>query len=193
MIMHQFSKLLMALLIALSMAASNGCNERDQSDAPGAGIEFTDLGINLYGKFRFESEGERFDIIDRDSRILIPAGAVLTCIRRTYTIGYFAGGARVKEGAKSRGIPKVFFVLSPSGEVSYHAPSPDGNFPGEQLPDSIEFGVLYDSQNNQDEQAVGGDSVKTADGLHGAPQRRTLEQQIRCQAAVFKRPFRPGN
>jgi hypothetical protein len=100
------------MLAPLFFAASTLGQEK--ADAPGAKsqkpeIEFTDLGIKLYGKFRFESEGELFDVIDNDSKILISAGAVLTCIRQSYTIGYFGGGATSSTNGKSRFIPKVFF------------------------------------------------------------------------------------
>jgi hypothetical protein len=54
------------------------------------GIKFNDLGITLYGKFNFESEGEMFVVENTaDRKQLVPAGAVLTCIRSAYTIGYF--------------------------------------------------------------------------------------------------------
>lgn len=129
-----------------SFASGEEVSESKQAESTVQGIEFTEDGIHLYGKFRFESEGELFDILDEKSKVLISAGAVLTCIRKSYTIGYFAGGATVTEGAKSRQLAKVFFILKPSGEITYHSPSPDGNFPGKLLPDSIEFGKLYDPQ-----------------------------------------------
>jgi hypothetical protein len=129
-----------------SFASGEEVVEPKQAESTEEGIEFTEDGIHLYGKFRFESEGELFDIFDKESKVLIPAGAVLTCIRKSYTIGYFGGGAMVNEGTKLRQIPKVFFILKPSGVITYHSPSPDGNFPGKLLPDSIEFGKLYDPQ-----------------------------------------------
>jgi hypothetical protein len=154
--MRSFMGLLITLLFVGSFALGREPDNVPPVKPPRPEIEFTELGINLYGKFRFESEGELFDIIDNDSKILISAGAVLTCIRRTYTIGYFGGGATITEDGKSRVIPKVFFILKPSGKITFHSPSPDGNFPGKQLPDSIEFGKLYDPQKNQAEQDGGG-------------------------------------
>ena len=117
--------------------------QKAKEEATITGITFTDLGINLYGMFRFESEGELFDLSDNESKILIPAGAVLTCVRSLYTIGYFAGGGTVTDGDKIFKIQKVFFVLKPSGEVTFHSPTADGNFPGKQLPNSIVFDALY--------------------------------------------------
>jgi hypothetical protein len=154
--MHTFLTTLVACSILTSILPAQETSKTKQADAPIPKIQFTELGINLYGKFRFESEGELFDIIDNDSKILISAGAVLTCIRQSYTVGYFGGGATITEGGASRVIPKAFFILKPSGKISFHSPTPDGNFPGKQLPDSIEFGRLYDPQKNQGEQDGGG-------------------------------------
>jgi hypothetical protein len=157
--MRTFLGPLFALFFVASLVSGQEEGDVPPAKSPRPEIEFTALGINLYGKFRFESEGELFDIIDNDSKILISSGAVLTCIRRTYTIGYFGGGATIFEDGKSRVIPKVFFILKPSGEITYHSPTPDGNFPGKQLAGSIEFGTLYDSQKNQAEQDGGGQST----------------------------------
>lgn len=153
--MRNFLGLLVVLFLIIFFALWQKMGDMSPAKSQKPEIEFTDLGINLYGKFRFESEGELFDIIDNDSTILISAGAVFTCIRRTYTIGYFGGGATISEKGNSRVIPKVFFVLKPSGEITYHYPSSDGNFPGKQLLGSVKFGKLYDPQKNQEAEQDG--------------------------------------
>ena len=148
----RISPLILICLLSISFAVGRATDASKKLDAPKDGIKFTELGVNLYGKFSFESEGELFDIADGDGKELLPPGAVLTCIRRSYTIGYYGGGATIMEKGKERVIPKVFFILKPSGKITFHSPSPDGNFPGKQLPDSLEFGRLFNPQKNQAEQ-----------------------------------------
>lgn len=113
----------------------------DAAEAP-QGIRFTELGISLYEKFRFESEGELFDLSGPDSTVLIPAGAVLSCIRSDYTLGFYPAGATVTHEGRSSKVSKVFFVLRPTGEVTFHMPNEDGNFFGKKLEGTVVFDPL---------------------------------------------------
>ena len=150
--MHYSLWFTLVILLVASTAQGQEKVDESQVNREHPKIEFTEFGVKLYGKFRFESEGELFDIIDSDSLVLVSAGAVLTCIRESYTIGYFAGGATIDDGGKPRTIPKVFFILKPSGEITFHAPTPDGNFPGKRLAKVSELGRLYEPKNNNAEQ-----------------------------------------
>jgi hypothetical protein len=135
-------RLIIAFLFGLAVFDVSAM-EPSPSGVPKERIEFNELGIVLYGIFRFESEGELFAVIDGKSTILVPVGAVLTCIRPAYAIGYFSGGAAVVNGGATRALAKIFFILKPSGEVTFHETSPDGNFPGAQVVGSVVFGILY--------------------------------------------------
>jgi len=149
--------LIAACLLVMPVTAQVSSDESTKK-ASKNGISFTEFGINLYGKFIFESEGELFDLSDSDSKILVPAGGVLVCVRQAYSIGYYGGGATIINGTKFSNAPKLFFILKPDGEVTFHLPSPDGNFFGEQITGTIEFKTLYKPDNtkkpNKSEQAT---------------------------------------
>ena len=140
MIAHMLPRSLVLLLIAVSAMLGSGCYAQKGE------IATTDYGISLYGKFRFESEGDLFSIHKHEGEELVPPGAVLSCIRAYYAIGYFAGGATVTEDNLTREISKVFFIMKPNGEFTYYEPTPDGNFPGDQLRSRPRFGKLYDPE-----------------------------------------------
>ncbi len=111
----------------------------NRNTANGDGIQFTEYGICLYGKFVYESEGEICPVSDTEMREIIPASAVLTCIRPTYTVGFYSGGARIQ--GDDVVIPKVFFVLERTGKVSFYLPSEDGRFIGEEIEGELIFTI----------------------------------------------------
>lgn len=134
-----------SLLLTTSAMSASGQDQQLEGEAPSDkseakdGIEFTELGIRLYGKFTFESEGDLFAVVDNESKELVPPGAVLACIRKSYAIGYYAGDVVFTEGDKEFRSPKVFFVLYPSGKVTFHLPDATGTTFGRQLPGTIDF------------------------------------------------------
>ena len=150
--MHTFLKTLVACSILTSILPAQEASKTKQADAPIPTIVFTELGINLYGKFRFESEGELFDIIDNDSKILISAGAVLTCIRQSFTIGYFGGGATITEDGASRVIPKVFFILSLPAKSAFIPPRQMAIMQGRSCPILLSSVDSTNPKNNQAKQ-----------------------------------------
>lgn len=120
-----------------------GCQTQTQEKASQEiqdNIKFTTSGIDLYdGMFRFESEGELFQLIDSESTVQVPTGAVLSCIRRNYTIGYYPGEVSITDSKASFKIQKIFFILKPSGEITFHRPAIGGHFSPDKLTGQIEW------------------------------------------------------
>ena len=130
----------------LAMPLFGGPSDEQTQKAPveSLSIEFTHLGICLYDRFTFDSEGEMFSICDNESVELVPPGAVLTCIRRTYSVGYYSFGATIFEDDEASTVPKIFFVLKPDGTITYHLPRPDGNFFGAKILGRVSFTAALD-------------------------------------------------
>lgn len=114
-----------------------GCESNSLTSRGSGGVQFTDTGLLLYEKFLFDSEGELFFLSDVDSHdILVPSGAALVCIRKSYSIGVFPERVKVDVGSGNHvSLPKVFFIIKSSGRITFHKPSEsDGRFAGDLLP-----------------------------------------------------------
>ena len=111
------------------------------SQNSGEKISFIEDGINLYGKFFFESSlgSDKFYISDQKHTEIVPAGAVLSVVKPNYTIGNFSGKIEVRNADKTVVIKKIFFELNKSGKVIFYHPSEDDAFLGKRIEGDVLF------------------------------------------------------
>lgn len=112
---------------------------------PDESIKMTDYGIELYGRFLFESEGERYEVLEKNKNggigvgtTLVPGGAVLTVIKKRYSIGYYEGKVTVTQSSKVTSVPKIYFTLTAKG-IEFHYPTEDGKYCGEKVAGQVDF------------------------------------------------------